>query len=114
MNFEKVGRKSKLLKLYEIVDKNFKPLIFLGLLFSFVIACVGGVSISTPPRDLPSLFTYNPIQSLLSIFLVSFLAFLPVGVIIFLASKKQTKEEQIKKIEKGNLNTIRCRLSFKD
>lgn len=101
MNFEKIGRKIKLIKLQKAVDKNFKPLIFFALASSIIITFSGVALINTM-----SLFEDSFILLLLSIFLASFVAALPIYALFTL----KDKVDLIWQKEKSSLNLIEKRL----
>lgn len=101
MNFEKIRRKSKLIKLQKAVDKNFRPLIFLALATSIIITFSGVALINAT-----FMFKDDFVLFLLCIFLVSFIATLPIYVLFTL----KDEVDLIWRKEKSSLNLIEKRL----
>lgn len=100
MNFEKIGRKGKLLILCK--TGKFKPLIFSVLTFSIIIAFGGSLLINSAQ----SMFEDSFALLLLCIFLASFIAALPIYALFTL----KDKADLIWQKEKSSLNLIEKRL----
>lgn len=103
MNFKKLGRKSKLIKLYKIIAKNHEMFVFL----SFAI-CATLIFVDC------FFMIDDPTKRILNIVLMLLVATLLVVIIFSLPNELQNKEEKIKKIESENLNAIKHRLTSGD